>query len=281
MHDIRLTSRGGARLSDILPDYALKGTQTITRRDGNAENVAKPSCPHGYAKAIIVTPIQYSQYVKGASLHLELTTNEGSNTVGHTHSITGDVNTITQNINGNVNGNTLRVNGSGGNVNTGTSLTLTQLPPVHISITNSGDNWAVGLTYGGEAPTVADPITALAQTYCVYQDTGRGISASAATSNATEATGLRIETKSASIVSSARSTKTCTEDADCANTEKCDNSGKCIILGSCSDSDGTAIEGKAHTYCLEHQQVYLECFDNSGCNSGKTCKNNRCAGGGS
>ena len=84
MHDIKLTSRGGARLSDILPDFINKGIyvvdnsygedmtkeQIIDLEEGKAGatdgkspfasawlgRVPAPQCPPGYAKVITVTP---------------------------------------------------------------------------------------------------------------------------------------------------------------------------------------------------------------------------------
>lgn len=82
MHDIKLTSRGGARLSDILPDFINKGIYvtdnsypegtepsadfwkpTIGEGDRNASfasaylgGVPAPQCPPGYAKVITLTP---------------------------------------------------------------------------------------------------------------------------------------------------------------------------------------------------------------------------------
>ena len=54
MNDIKLTSRGGARLSDILPTYINKGITPIS----GSGSVAYPSCPVGYAPAIAVIPTQ-------------------------------------------------------------------------------------------------------------------------------------------------------------------------------------------------------------------------------
>lgn len=82
MHDIKLTSRGGARLSDILPDFINKGIYVtdnsypegtkpsdefwepdIGKGDRNASfasaylgGVPAPQCPPGYAKVITLTP---------------------------------------------------------------------------------------------------------------------------------------------------------------------------------------------------------------------------------
>ena len=83
MHDIKLTSRGGARLSDILPDFINKGIyvtdnsygegttpkeKDITSMNNSVKEVnaifasaflgvvPAPQCPPGYAKVITLTP---------------------------------------------------------------------------------------------------------------------------------------------------------------------------------------------------------------------------------
>ena len=271
MHDIRLTARGGAKLSEILPDYILKRTQTITRTAGGNESVPKPTCPRGYAAAISVTPISYSQYVRSASLNVNLVTNSVNGSTEHQHEITGNVNNMA------INGNTLTVSGTGDVA--GTTLTLTQFPPVSVAISNgASSDWAVGLTYGGQAPTNDDPITALAQTYCVFRDTRRGIAHDEAYGGVSE-TGFHIDSKEAGVLSPGRDPKPCTDDVDCANTEACDSSEHvCKLLGSCTEEDGEAVSGKQNTYCIKGQQVYLECFENTDCEGeNRSCRNNRCA----
>ncbi len=89
MHDIKLTTRGGARLSDILPDFINKGIYVVdnTYKEDPAnldwENFTKdhnhtscgtdltctttpwlgfipaPQCPPGYAKVITINPIRW------------------------------------------------------------------------------------------------------------------------------------------------------------------------------------------------------------------------------
>ncbi len=54
MNDIRLTSRGGARLSEVLPDYINKGIYFIPRE----EPIDTPQCPIGYAPAVAIIPIR-------------------------------------------------------------------------------------------------------------------------------------------------------------------------------------------------------------------------------
>lgn len=58
MKDIILDSRGGARLSEILPNYISKGFYSINETNNK---VSKPTCPAGYAPAVIVTPIGWSE----------------------------------------------------------------------------------------------------------------------------------------------------------------------------------------------------------------------------
>lgn len=78
MHDIKLTSRGGARLSDVLPDYVLKGVYNlsnncpeggvdVTCTDGGTSKWARPYvgtipypiCPPGYGRLATVVPISF------------------------------------------------------------------------------------------------------------------------------------------------------------------------------------------------------------------------------
>jgi len=102
MHDIKLTTRGGARLSDILPDFINKGIYIVTNSypegidfnnlsvsvvDGklqatsngtNVENfnssewaspfmgvIPTPQCPPGYAKVITLTPASFQMAQAG------------------------------------------------------------------------------------------------------------------------------------------------------------------------------------------------------------------------
>lgn len=95
MHDIKLTTRGGARLSDILPDYVLKGVYNVsndfleTRHDKDGQicwssgrtsncNPAKvawadpyvglipyASCPPGYRNMATIVPISFEMAQAG------------------------------------------------------------------------------------------------------------------------------------------------------------------------------------------------------------------------
>ena len=76
MHDIKLTTRGNARLSDILPDYVLKGVYNVSndRKETNKEDEVKgtgswahpylgkipyPMCPPGYRRLATMVPISF------------------------------------------------------------------------------------------------------------------------------------------------------------------------------------------------------------------------------
>ncbi len=91
MHDIKLTTRGGARLSDILPDFINKGiyvtdtdqvanvkwagagTNVPAKNDaGENDNVSAwtgkvptPTCPPGYAKVITINPAGWAMSEAG------------------------------------------------------------------------------------------------------------------------------------------------------------------------------------------------------------------------
>ena len=66
MNDIRLASRGGVRLSEILPNYILKDQLLIHSCYGmqsdavNGHNcvIPQPDCPSGYKKSLVVIPFR-------------------------------------------------------------------------------------------------------------------------------------------------------------------------------------------------------------------------------
>lgn len=68
MNDIRLASRGGARLSEILPKWILMNTQTAGRQPNVVWNVQKPTCPVGYIRGVVVTPIQFEHRVDSVTI---------------------------------------------------------------------------------------------------------------------------------------------------------------------------------------------------------------------
>ncbi len=81
MHDIKLTTRGGARLSDILPDYILKGVYNLINNYEEGDSSGDPSsqteymnswadpyigiipfasCPPGYHQLATIVPISFN-----------------------------------------------------------------------------------------------------------------------------------------------------------------------------------------------------------------------------
>lgn len=68
MNDIRLASRGGARLSEILPKWILMNTQTAGQQPNVVWNVPKPTCPVGYIRGVVVTPIQFEHRVDSVTI---------------------------------------------------------------------------------------------------------------------------------------------------------------------------------------------------------------------
>lgn len=68
MNDIRLASRGGARLSEILPKWILMNTQTAGQQPNVVWDVQKPTCPVGYIRGVVVTPIQFEHRVDSVTI---------------------------------------------------------------------------------------------------------------------------------------------------------------------------------------------------------------------
>ena len=287
MHDIRLTSRGGARLSEILPDYIAKGIYSITQNSDTSSEVTKPTCPKGYVRAVTVMPIQYSQYVKAGQLTVNAQTTSGTAAAGHTHTVNFD--TGRDEV---ANDRTLTIKTDG--ANPAASLTLEQKEPVSIAI-NGTDNakWKVTMTYGSDNPTSDDPITALAHTYCVFDKDNFEETNSADYAT----TGIGRDAKEAGILTRACQTeadcksgyacvdtvcrKTCSSDSNCSNTEKCVSAESssttkiCRTLGTCSEDDGVSLGG--NIYCYDEKQIYLECVNDTQCGPGKICSvDNRC-----
>ena len=58
LNDIKLVSRGGASLSDILPNYILKSVDEII--NGEKSDITLPNCPTGYVKALVVIPTSWA-----------------------------------------------------------------------------------------------------------------------------------------------------------------------------------------------------------------------------
>ncbi|MBR5130110.1 MAG: hypothetical protein IKV03_02665 [Alphaproteobacteria bacterium] len=98
LNDIRLASRGGARLSDILPTYINKVFLELTSSDAHPFQFPIPSweCPEGYARAITVTPLKWGMS-QIESIKIPKTSATHSLSVSGT-SVTGDIEVPEQTI---------------------------------------------------------------------------------------------------------------------------------------------------------------------------------------
>ncbi len=135
MNDIRLVSRGNAKLSAILPNYIAKTVDTITDTT-NPKTIEKPTCPEYYTRAIIVTPTRWDAGAMNAS------------------------------------GTAL-----------GFAVEVDNAPNHAPDNTNVGGSWTVKIGYkksdtangSFETPTTSSPLAALAQTFCVWDETRKVI----------------------------------------------------------------------------------------------------------
>ena len=63
MNDIKIMSRGGAKLSEILPKYILKSQKTkectLSSTQTNCEDTFSVSCPTGYKAAFVAIPTYF------------------------------------------------------------------------------------------------------------------------------------------------------------------------------------------------------------------------------
>ena len=159
MGDIRLESRGGARLSDLLPQYQLKEVMTISNIDYNPstlKTIDMPVCPNMHVPAIVVTPLQWHQPTEK-----NITDSVINNLVSKE---SGELEVKPEMI-PNAYPILPRVE-----IIYNSSETTTYY---HMSSTNpsSGGSWIVNLSYdqnGTEVTEISTPITALVHTYCVY-----------------------------------------------------------------------------------------------------------------
>lgn len=170
LNDVRLASRGGARLSDILPNYISKGIFQLTSSDTKNPYTwqqTKPTCPPDYVAAITVTPLKW-----GASSVQEIKIPTGTEV---------DVSGLSAPAGGGSLTGTATVKEK-----TISSENITQYS-LAIEVNGSGDDeriddskseWTVSMGYkkddgnwvGGLSLKTGE-IQALAQTYCVYTGT--------------------------------------------------------------------------------------------------------------
>lgn len=166
LNDIRLASRGGARLSDILPNYISKGmyqlssTTTGSNQSWSTE-IKKPTCPENYVAAVIVTPLKW-----GASTVQQIVVPQ-TNATAHNLSapsgggkVTGTINAVTV-PKANITQYALAIEITGGDGADNRTESTSETPwTVKMGYKNDSGSWAGNLKNG--------EIQALAQTYCVY-----------------------------------------------------------------------------------------------------------------
>ena len=287
MNDIRLTSRGGARLSEILPNYIMRTVQVHQFENSDKWKVSKPECPKGYAKAIIVTPTAWSQYVTSAELTLKhsgsFKTGSSGGTGDHTHTVDATkINDISITATADKGKDDTSIT-TGSTDTNGNQLTLKHRGAVVLGITSSGNNWEVTATYEDGAASEKDPITVMAQTYCVFDK-----------ENFTQ--GTNFEGKNATGVISHDNTEvvkddgvldnnqdrtetggnvSCDTNNDCTMTEYC-TGGTCSplsTLGTCSKDDTTSVDG---IYCANGIWISISCVKDTDCETGSSCIDYKC-----
>lgn len=159
MGDIRLTSRGGVKLSEILPNYILKGQKEVSHCNGTSEGasatdckVEKPNCPVGYQKSLAIIPTSWNK----KDLQIDISDLAGKLQVNGT-----DVEEKNANSKYDVendSGLCVQVDGSG--------ITLN-------AIGSGSDDWKIKLgKRNGSTCEYDSTAMAIVQTYCVYNNTG-------------------------------------------------------------------------------------------------------------
>ena len=162
MNDIKIMSRGGANLSDILPNYILKTQKEIhceitagnsSCNDSNTTTIAKPTdCPEGYRIALVVIPTVFGRegVEKSASVISSGETKTADPVSGHKHSIeslSGTADVIRRQFQ-------VKVSAVG-------DIGTKENRP------NAAADWVVSLGYDN-AVDQDEEVHAIAQTYCVF-----------------------------------------------------------------------------------------------------------------
>lgn len=94
LHDVRLGARHGAKLSDLLPNYISKKVYSVNSsgtKNPYTVKVEKPSCPSGYAPALIVTPTRWDsgRVVRINAGHSHVLNNTDINTIANKLAVSG------------------------------------------------------------------------------------------------------------------------------------------------------------------------------------------------
>lgn len=201
MNDIRLASRGGARLSEILPKWILMDTQTAGRNPNVVWNVPKPTCPVGYIRGVVVTPIQFEHRVDSVIIPpVQVDKNSLM-----TPQVIIDTQAISQN------------------------------DPLTINIVDNQQQWNITLGYNNVGQ--GGQIIARADTYCIYRDSPADADSTNGVAHETQS---NQGVQNLHAVQPADRVRNCTVNTDCANTETC-TSGVCTVMGTCTGKDGDKV----------------------------------------
>lgn len=92
LNDIKLISRGGASLSDILPNYILKSVEE-KNLNVTATPITMPTCPENYQKAVVLIP-----HLNVKTKTIALNTASQSVITGVSHPAEGEVETSSTNL---------------------------------------------------------------------------------------------------------------------------------------------------------------------------------------
>ena len=221
MNDVKIMSRGGAKLSEILPKYILQTQQSI---DEDHKTVTIPTCPKSYKAALAVFPVSWDQTVTSeatishsrtggnlADFPISATSNltvsgsvnktdiEGGITAhsdgAHVTVDSGKTIGITASVSTSEVANKLKANLSTlTSTQTGTAITAgicvkiskdtTTTNGIHETGVNPTGSWDVILAHVNNdascGSTFATDIKAIAQTYCVFDQTVAGMTPPAA-----------------------------------------------------------------------------------------------------
>lgn len=202
LNDVRLTSRGGARLSDILPNYITKDMYLLSNGQSNKNimtnatnstfgscsqgtynssnsysscTVPMPTCPAGYKKALILQPMKWKTGVEEINIPLRSiyhASGSDPKTEGQFWltapagggTVTGGIQIAAQ------------------STKTTNPITVKQKREVRFAIQDSQSSTATGnftvqmgypYATGDALAYPAGELQAVAQTYCVYDTVGR------------------------------------------------------------------------------------------------------------
>ncbi len=154
LNDIRLESRGGARLSELLPNYMLQTVTTFTDTE-TTKTINMPSCPKNYAPAIVVFPHGNTE---------RKLKQEDVNTLAEYLSATSSVGPLTP--------ETVPAGG----------LNLSSEPKIRVTIDSTTSNlekhedinqtgsWTMSFGYSSDGTSFAQTggVSGIIQTYCVF-----------------------------------------------------------------------------------------------------------------